>query len=62
MSSSVSSSQHRREAKRAKTRETELSTSLGYTNESNPFGDSNLTSTFRWKKKEQFQEAAGVRP
>ncbi|KAF4681875.1 hypothetical protein FOZ60_011382 [Perkinsus olseni] len=61
MSSSVSSS-HRREAKRAKTRETELSTSLGYTNESNPFGDSNLTSTFRWKKKEQFQEAAGVRP
>ncbi|EER05655.1 conserved hypothetical protein [Perkinsus marinus ATCC 50983] len=63
-SSSVSSSHHHqhREAKRAKTREAELSTSLGYTNESNPFGDSNLTSTFRWKKKEQFQEAAGVRP
>ncbi|KAF4659071.1 hypothetical protein FOL47_007730 [Perkinsus chesapeaki] len=62
MATSSSSTHHHRDAKRAKVREAELSTSLGYTNDNNPFGDSNLASTFRWKKKEQFQEAAGVRP
>eukprot|EP00916_Digyalum_oweni_P000143 GHVL01000205.1.p1 GENE.GHVL01000205.1~~GHVL01000205.1.p1 ORF type:complete len:595 (+),score=175.41 GHVL01000205.1:27-1811(+) len=32
---------------------------LGYTKESNPFGDTNLNEHFVWKKKEQYLQAAG---
>eukprot|EP00929_Paragymnodinium_shiwhaense_P038425 TRINITY_DN20296_c0_g1_i1.p1 TRINITY_DN20296_c0_g1~~TRINITY_DN20296_c0_g1_i1.p1 ORF type:complete len:626 (-),score=198.26 TRINITY_DN20296_c0_g1_i1:202-2079(-) len=33
---------------------------LGYKNESNPFGDSDLTAKFVWKKKNEYLAAAGL--
>lgn len=34
---------------------------MGYTNESNPFGDSNLTEKFVWKLKNEKEEKVGSR-
>jgi len=34
-------------------------TIFGYTNESNPFGDSNLTEKFQWKLKREKQVSLG---
>ena len=31
-----------------------------YTNDSNPFGDTNLLSEFRWHKKEERERALGI--
>ena len=44
----------RRPSKRSKRSEDE--TIMGYSNESNPFGDSNLTSRFVWKKKKEYEK------
>jgi len=37
-------------------------TIFGYTNESNPFGDSNLTEKFQWKLKREKQVSLGLNP
>jgi len=37
-------------------------TIFGYTNESNPFGDSNLTEKFQWKLKRERQLYLGLNP
>lgn len=33
---------------------------MGYTNDANPFGDSNLTEKFVWKLKQDKEEKKGV--
>lgn len=45
--------------KRKREAEEERKTICGYTDENNRFGDSNLTSSFQWHKKEKVQEVAG---
>ncbi len=34
---------------------------MGYTNDSNPFGDSNLTEKFVWKLKNEKEEKLGLK-
>jgi hypothetical protein len=46
----------KKEAKRAKNDDL-----MGYTNESNPFGDSNLTEKFVWKLKKEKEEKLGIK-
>jgi hypothetical protein len=48
--------QAKKEAKRQK--QDDL---MGYTNESNPFGDSNLTEKFVWKLKNEKEEKLGIK-
>lgn len=50
-SDSDSSQDEEERRQRDQEREQTLKNSLGYTNDSNPFGDSNLTQKFVWKKK-----------
>ena len=45
--------------KRKREAEEDRKTICGYTDENNRFGDSNLTSSFQWHKKEKAQEASG---
>lgn len=57
-SSSSSSSEDERVLKKQRKRSEKVLASFGYTNDTNPFGDSNLAQPFVWRKK--YEEAAAA--
>jgi hypothetical protein len=48
--------EERKNAKKAKKELKELAKKFGYTNDSNPFGDSSLLEPFVWKKAEKLRK------
>ena len=57
----VMSDRERKKEKKKKHKKSKLHEVVGYTNDDNPFGDSNLGATFTWKKKEEVEEKTSAK-